>query len=258
MIDSHTEVTAPRNTNATQNRTTITVTWTPPSPAPLNGYLVYYSATGDEGSVSVSSGSVSQTVITGRQADRVYTVSVVALSAHLPSALTAAVPAVRPGTQRVEKYYYDYYQDVANVPVVILFFFSDPYVELSGQVLPDDSLVADTDIDSSPSRNLRCVTARMDCCSVADIDAAWYLPNGSSIRGTNVLSSGEGFTLGSVALVSRSLVSGNQGIYRCTVPESDPAANTSTISYYVGIYNHGQGECFANYASCNWLQSRYI
>ena len=49
--------------------------------------------------MSVSSGSVSQAVITGRQADRAYTVSVVALSAHLPSALTAAVPAVRPGTQ---------------------------------------------------------------------------------------------------------------------------------------------------------------
>ena len=125
-------------------------------------------------------------------------------------------------------------------------FFSEPYVELSGQVLADNSLIADTDINSSLSRDLRCVTARMDCCSVADIDAAWYLPNGSTISGTNVLSSGEGFTLGSVALVSSSLVSVNQGIYRCTVPQSDPATNPSTISYYVGIYNHGQGEYIAH------------
>ena len=132
------------------------------------------------------------------------------------------------------------------MPVVTLFFFSDPYLELSGQVLPDHSLVADTDIDLSPPRNLRCVTTRIDCCSAADIDAAWYLPNGSTISGANVLSSGEGFTLGSVALVSSSLVSGNQGIYRCTVPESDPATNPSTISYYVGIYNHGQGEYIAH------------
>ena len=89
----------PSGVSAAQDGTTITVTWTPPSPAPSAGYMVYYSTTGDEGSVSVSSGSDSQAVITGRQADRVYTVSVVAVS-DLPSAQTPAVPAVRPGTHR--------------------------------------------------------------------------------------------------------------------------------------------------------------
>ena len=49
--------------------------------------------------MSVSSGSDSQAVITGRQTDRAYTVSVVAVS-DLPSVQTPAVPAVRPGTQR--------------------------------------------------------------------------------------------------------------------------------------------------------------
>ena len=98
-INSHAEAAAPSDVSFTLDGPTITVTWTPPSPAPSNGYIVYYSATEDVGNVSVSSGSVSQAVIPGRQADRAYTVSVVALSAHLPSAQTAAVPATRPGTQ---------------------------------------------------------------------------------------------------------------------------------------------------------------
>ena len=99
VTNSHAEAAAPSDVSFTHDGPTITVTWTPPSHTPSAGYTVYYSTTGDEGNVSVSSGSDSQTVITGRQADRVYTVSVVALSAHLPSALTAAVPAIRPGTQ---------------------------------------------------------------------------------------------------------------------------------------------------------------
>ena len=86
----------PSGVSTAQDGTTITVTWTPPSSAPSAGYMVYYITTGDEGSVSVSSGSDSQAVITDRQADRVYTVSVVAVS-DLPSVQTAAVPAVRPG-----------------------------------------------------------------------------------------------------------------------------------------------------------------
>ena len=90
---------APSGISAVQDGTNITVTWTPPSSAPSAGYMVYYSTTGDEGSVSVSSGSDSQVVITGLQADRVYTVSVVAVS-DLPSVQTAAAPAIRPGTMR--------------------------------------------------------------------------------------------------------------------------------------------------------------
>ena len=87
---------APSSVSAAQDGTTITVTWAPPTPAPSVGYMVYYSTTGDERSVSVSNGSDSQAVITCQQADHVYTVSVVAVYVHLPSTLTT-VPAVRPG-----------------------------------------------------------------------------------------------------------------------------------------------------------------
>ena len=102
MVDtnSHAAAVAPSGVFFTHDGTTITVTWTPPSPAPSNGYMVYYtdpysdmySAPRDEGSVSVSSGSDSQVVIPVTVI--VYTVSVVAIS-DLPSVETAAIP----GTQ---------------------------------------------------------------------------------------------------------------------------------------------------------------
>ena len=119
------------------------------------------------------------------------------------------------------------------------YFSSDPYVELVGRVLlPDHSLVAKT------VTKLRCVTSRIDCCSndIDRVDTKWYLPSGDTATARYTHSTGLGYPLGSIALTDVSTVSGNQGIYRCTVPESDPAANPSTISFYVGIYNLGQGE----------------
>ena len=86
----------PTGVSATQDETTITVNWTPPDPTPSAGYLIYYSSHELEGATSISSGSANQTFIAGWQADRVYTVSMVALSEHLPSASTL-LPAVQLG-----------------------------------------------------------------------------------------------------------------------------------------------------------------
>ena len=129
-------------------------------------------------------------------------------------------------------------------------FFSVPYVELNGRVLPNNSLVVVTDIVADAAMTLRCVTPRIDCCSDADTAMAqWYHPNGGdagAIRFLNRLSSGEGEPLGSVALVRANpgilMARNNQGIYRCTVPLPGTAANPSTISYYIGLYNPRNGE----------------
>ena len=134
-------------------------------------------------------------------------------------------------------------------------FFSVPYVELSGRVLPNNSLVVVSDIVADEARTLRCVTPRTDCCSDADTAMAqWYHPNGGDASATFIfdrLSRGEGEPLGSVALVrvrssslryNRIIFGRNQGIYRCTVPLPGTAANPSTISYYIGLYNPGNGE----------------
>ena len=101
-INSHTAAATPSDVRFTRDGTTITVTWTPSSPAPSNGYIVHYtdfysprpySVARDVGSVSVSSGSDSQVVIPVTSI--VYTVSVVAVS-DLPSVQVEAVP----GTHR--------------------------------------------------------------------------------------------------------------------------------------------------------------
>ena len=99
VTNSHAAAAAPSGVSAAQDGTTITVKWTPPSPAPSNGYIVYYTDSyspshrtepRDEGSMPVSSGSASQAVIIP-DTDIVYTVSVVAVS-DLPSAEVEAVP----------------------------------------------------------------------------------------------------------------------------------------------------------------------
>ena len=92
---NYTAAMPPTGVSATQDGTTITVNWTPPDPTP-SGYMVYYSSSELEGSMSISCGSANQAFIAGWQADHVYTVSMVALSEHLPSA-SGMVPAVQQG-----------------------------------------------------------------------------------------------------------------------------------------------------------------
>ena len=129
-------------------------------------------------------------------------------------------------------------------------FSSDPYVEIFDEVvLPDHSLVANAVM------RLRCITGRVDCCNSAN--TKWYLPSGVATT-SGINSYGDNSPLGAIELrVVSTLVSTpslNQGIHRCTVPESDPATNPYTISLYVGIYNPGEGECIAHLVY-NWLQS---
>ena len=116
IIPMHAEAAAPSGVNFTHDGTTITVTWTPPSPAPSNGYIVYYAdfysyaySARDAGNVSVSSGSTSQVVIP--VTNIVYRVSVVAVS-DLPSVQTEAVPG-----RHIMCYHYS---NSASVPVTLL------------------------------------------------------------------------------------------------------------------------------------------
>ena len=239
-INSHAEAAAPSGVSFTLDGTTITVTWTPPSSAPSNGYIVYYtdfyspshySEPRDEGSVSVSSGSDSQVVIPVTSI--VYTVSVVAVS-DLPSTEVEGVP----GTLRYVLPLFMISQLCKCVCDFTTCFSSDPYVEIFGQVLlPDHSLVDNT------AMRLRCIAGRVDCCTNAN--TKWYLPSGVATT-SGISSYGDNSPLGAIELVTGGAASLNQGIHRCTLPESDPAANPSTISLYVGIYSPGQGECIAH------------
>ena len=67
------------------------VTWTSPaSLTNLTGYRVYYSGAGDSGSVEVGA-SATEVTIDNRTADVTYTITMVALSPHLPSPVVGPV-----------------------------------------------------------------------------------------------------------------------------------------------------------------------
>ena len=122
-------------------------------------------------------------------------------------------------------------------------------------MLPNNSLVTVTvppsNIVADAAASLRCVTARVDCCSDNDTAVAqWYHPNGgdaaSQVDTLSLVRGGEGGPLGFVALVRAEIIetldNADMGIYRCVVPEPGSAAKPATMSYYVGLYNNEQGE----------------
>ena len=67
------------------------VSWTPPAYlANLTGYCIYYSGADDSGSVDVGA-STTEVTIDNRTADVTYTITMVALSPHLPSSVVGPV-----------------------------------------------------------------------------------------------------------------------------------------------------------------------
>ena len=68
--------------------TSFTVSWTPPNPAP-EGYVIFFQGGDDEGSVMVDDGSAIMFTVDDRINDRQYSITMVALSPHLPSTVTS-------------------------------------------------------------------------------------------------------------------------------------------------------------------------
>ena len=86
--DSPTGLTAER---LPQEPGSFRVSWTPPaSLANLTGYHIYYSGAGDSGSVDVGA-STTEVTIDNRTAGVTYTITMVALSPHLPSPVVGPV-----------------------------------------------------------------------------------------------------------------------------------------------------------------------
>ena len=66
--------------------TSITVTWTPPTPLDgITGYIIYYTSGSDSGSVDVSGGSTDMKTLTGLQNGDTYNISILATSEHFNS-----------------------------------------------------------------------------------------------------------------------------------------------------------------------------
>ena len=75
-----------------KNATTLYVSWSPPTPLEdVTGYVIYYSGSdGSVGNVSVSNGRTNSYLLCGIQTGVNYSVSIVALSQHLPSEVVSA------------------------------------------------------------------------------------------------------------------------------------------------------------------------
>ena len=70
------------------------VSWTPPaSTANLTGYRIYYSGADDSGSMDVDA-SATEVTIGNRTAGVTYTITMVALSPHLPSPMIGPVTVI--------------------------------------------------------------------------------------------------------------------------------------------------------------------
>ena len=73
------------------------VSWNPPDPSTnLTGYRIYYSGADDSGSVDVGA-SATEVTIDNRTTSVTYTITMVALSPHLPSPVVGPVNVTLPG-----------------------------------------------------------------------------------------------------------------------------------------------------------------
>ena len=86
--DSPTDLTVER---LPQEPGSFRVSWTPPDPsANLTGYRIYYSGADDSGSVDVDA-SATEVTIDNHTAGMTYTITMMALSPHLPSPVVGPV-----------------------------------------------------------------------------------------------------------------------------------------------------------------------
>ena len=105
-------------------------------------------------------------------------------------------------------------------------------------VQPNNSIVTNTDIGTGAAA-LVCTTTYTPCCSSANQETQWYIPNGSHIYGTLNLpyQRNRGRFPGRVIL-SRNSENNTAGIFHCDILD----ASGVTQSLYVGIYTGATGE----------------
>ena len=128
-------------------------------------------------------------------------------------------------------------------------FSSVAYIELNGRVLPNNSLVTLPEIGTTVATSLRCVTARTDCCSGGTTGGGdyeiseWFDSMSRRVTQHSTFTrsrAGEGESLGYVQLRrlngSVTLLTADEGIYSCIIPEPGSGPSPDTVTFYVGIY----------------------
>ena len=119
-----------------------------------------------------------------------------------------------------------------------------------GAALNNNSLVTAEDIGEGDEA-LRCMTDNTSCCrppyTTSLVHTAlgnWFFPNG-----TRVPSSGVGWdfhrTRGHMVVLLHRRRGGEDGVYRCIVPDKDG----NDQSTYIGVYREGAGQWYMHTSS---------
>ena len=114
---------------------------------------------------------------------------------------------------------------------------------LNGTTYQNNSIVTLEDIGEDDSA-LLCITNQTTCCRTSDTGdmvgglGNWYLPNGSRVP---IEENQWDFfrTRGEMVVLMHRRRGGEEGIYRCEIPD----AMNVTQTIYIGVYLANTGEC---------------
>ena len=114
----------------------------------------------------------------------------------------------------------------------------DVWFSLNGTTYQNNSCVALEDIGEGNYNALLCVTNQTACCSQPytvqnrSANANWYFPNGTRVRSSGEQSDFHRTRDEMVVRLNR-IQGGEEGIYRCEIPDS----MNFTQNIYIGVYS---------------------
>ena len=122
----------------------------------------------------------------------------------------------------------------------------DVWLSLRGTTYQNNSCVALEDIGNSNTDSLLCRTNSTNCCRSSDSNSGnalghWFFPNGTKVpTGTTKSDLDLHRTRGKMVVRMHRRRGGEEGIYRCEIPDSTDV----TQIIYIRLYTASVGECY--------------
>ena len=114
---------------------------------------------------------------------------------------------------------------------------------LKGAVLSNNSLVTLDDIGEGDSDALHCTTDNTSCCQLDSIGQKalgnWFFPNGSRVPSSGIQWDFHR-TRHHMAVLLHRRRGGEDGVYRCEIPDKEGIVQTT----YIGVYTADTGEWY--------------
>ena len=130
-----------------------------------------------------------------------------------------------------------------DIHIIFLPGAGDVWFSLRGTTYQNNSCVKLEDIGEGDDTALLCMTNLIACCRAPYTGengtgiGNWYFPNGTEVPSSGTLEDFHRTRNQSVVLLNRRR-GGEEGIYRCEIPDSMNVAQT----IYIGLYTAGTGE----------------